>query len=41
MRHSWHPGAVAFYRNWLNILDKGKPVRIATRILQQAGVATR
>ncbi|HEY7991193.1 MAG TPA: homoserine O-succinyltransferase [Stellaceae bacterium] len=41
VRHSWRPGAVAFYRNWLNILDKGKPVRIATRILKQAGVATR
>jgi homoserine O-succinyltransferase/O-acetyltransferase len=41
VRHSWRPGAVALYRNWLNILDKGKPVRIASRILKQAGVTTR
>jgi len=41
VRHSWRPDAVAFYRNWLNILDKGKPVRIATRILERAGVGRR
>jgi hypothetical protein len=41
VRHSWRPDAIMLYRNWLHIIDKGKPVRIAARILQQAGVAMR
>ena len=41
VRHSWRPDAIALYRNWLGIIDKGKPVRIAARILKQAGVAMR
>ncbi len=41
VRHAWQPDAIALYRNWLRIIDKGKPVRIAARILQQAGVAMR
>ncbi len=41
VRHSWRPDAIALYRNWLSIVNKGKPVRIAARILKQAGVAMR
>jgi homoserine O-succinyltransferase len=41
VRHSWRPGAVAFYRNWLRLLDDGKPLRLAARILKRAGATTR
>jgi homoserine O-succinyltransferase/O-acetyltransferase len=39
--HSWRPGAVALYRNWLGIVNNGKPQRIAARILKQAGLTAR
>ncbi|HEY5208804.1 MAG TPA: homoserine O-succinyltransferase [Stellaceae bacterium] len=41
VRHSWRPGAVAFYRNWLHFIDSGKPLRLAARILKRSGVAMR
>jgi homoserine O-succinyltransferase len=41
VRHSWRPGAVAFYRNWLRLLDDGKPLRLAARILKHTRVGTR
>jgi homoserine O-succinyltransferase len=41
VQHSWHPAAVALYRNWLNIIDAGKPLRLASRILKRSGVALR
>jgi homoserine O-succinyltransferase/O-acetyltransferase len=41
LRDTWRPDAIALYRNWLHLIDKGKPVRIAARILRQAGVAMR
>jgi homoserine O-succinyltransferase len=41
VRHSWRPGAVALYRNWLRLLDNGKPVRLAARLAQEPDAATR
>ncbi len=34
VRDTWRPDAITLYRNWLRLIDKGKPVRIAARILQ-------
>ncbi|MGH6988927.1 MAG: homoserine O-succinyltransferase MetA [Stellaceae bacterium] len=32
VRHVWRPGAVALYRNWLGLLERGKPRRLAARL---------
>jgi homoserine O-succinyltransferase len=32
VRHSWRPGAVALYRNWLDLVGEGKKLRLAARI---------
>lgn len=41
VRHSWHPGAVALYRNWLRLLDRGKPQRVAARLAGRHRAVTR
>jgi homoserine O-succinyltransferase len=40
-RLSWHPGAVALYRNWLRVVTNGKPLRLAENILRHAGAGIR
>jgi homoserine O-succinyltransferase/O-acetyltransferase len=35
LRHSWHPAAVAVYRNWLRFIGTHKPMRLAARILRE------
>jgi homoserine O-succinyltransferase/O-acetyltransferase len=41
VRHSWRPGAVALYRNWLQLLDRDKPRRHAARLGRKKGAASR